>query len=173
MDISKLKKYRYESYIKNIKHTKASKIYQKIDTIFSIVNIALVSISGVATNVTSDNNPFYSTIISGFIYCSLFVTGVQKYLNYGELSSKHQSSALGYSLLYMNIRDNINEPSVIFVTQFQVLDSISPDLPESAEGLVIEDPDDNSSSSSESASIDAPSYNQQDIRIEIERLRNL
>jgi hypothetical protein len=168
MDISTLKKYRYESYTKNIKHTKASKIYKKIDTIFSIINIALVSISGVATNVTSDSNPFYSTIISGFIYCSLFVTGVQKYLNFEEKSSKHGSSALGYSLLYMNIRDNINEPSIIFITQFQVLDSISPDLPESIETLHIEDPDTSSSTTESSGS-----HSQADIRIEIERLRNL
>lgn len=171
MDISTLKKYRYESYIKNIKHTKASKLYKKIDTIFSIINIALVSISGVATNVTRDSNPFYSTIISGFIYCSLFITGVQKYLNYEEKSSKHGSSALGYSLLYMNIRDNISEPSIIFITQFQVLKAISPDIPESIDILMIDDPDNDSTNSTTSTS--SPSYNQQDIRIEIERLRNL
>lgn len=159
-----LKTYKEDSFVKTFRHSKASAYYKKINTAFSILNIGLVSLSGIATNITPDNR-IYSSIISGVIYFSLFVSGVQKYLNYEDLASKHDSSSLGYSLLYKNIRDNINEPSVIFITQFQVLDSISPPIPEHIETIKLQEEKPNSYTSSIATD--------NSVTIEMDRLRNL
>lgn len=164
MDIHTLKTYKNDSYIKTFKHSKASSYYKKINTVFSILNIGLVSLSGIAANIS--HNDFYNGIISGVLYFSLFITGIQKYLNYEELSSKHGSSSLGYSLLYKNIRDNLTEPSIIYITQFQVLDSISPTIPDHIEAIQIEMPDDKPNSIISNKTDNS-------IVIELERLKNL
>lgn len=164
-----IKKYREESHRNSIHHEEAGIMFKRIDNVFSVLNIAIVSISGVATSLKYDHN--YDIIISCLIYFSLFLTGVQKYMNYEELSSKHGSSALGYSLLYKNIRDNMDQPSSVFITQFQVLDSISPTIPKKISEKKIDTPDDDNSSSKTKQSSSIISDIEE--RIELQRLRDL
>lgn len=138
MDISStIKKYRDESYIKQVQHTKTASDFRKISNIMSITNIALVSASGVATNITNE----YRFIISLAIYSSLFLTAVQKYLNYDELSFKHESSSAGYSVLYKNILDNINDPPYLLVSTFHILESTSPAIPEYISKIKVDIPE--------------------------------
>lgn len=151
MDISStIKKYRDESYIKHVQHSKAASDFRKISNILSIVNIGLVSASGVATNVTNDIGA-YSFIISLAIYSSLFLTGVQKYLNYDELSFKHDSSSTGYSTLYKNILDNINDPPYLLISAFHILESTSPSVPEYISKIKIDLPKDSIGSTERSS----------------------
>lgn len=150
MDISStIKKYRDESYIKQVQHAKTASDFRRISNIMSIANIGLVSASGVATNITKDIGT-YSFIISLAIYSSLFLTAVQKYLNYDELSFKHESSSTSYSVLYKNILDNIKKPPYLLISTFHILESTSPNIPEYVSKINIDLPEESIKKSTES-----------------------
>lgn len=143
MNITKLNQYREDSYKKHIHHSKASSYTKFVNDCFSLVNIVLVTFTGIANNITviSGHSQIYGIMLSILLYISLLLAGIQKYIKYDELSTAHSSSSLGYSLLYKNIRDNPHELNDYLVNHFHLLEAIEPSIPDFIKNKDVEVPE--------------------------------
>jgi len=104
-------------------HEEAKDIATRKNDILSILNIALIALSGIGNNIVSIagyENKVISGFISGILYASLFVSGVQKYYNFQEIIEKHSISINLYTTLYENIED-ANIPVAYIRSQYQLL----------------------------------------------------
>jgi hypothetical protein len=132
MNITKLNQYREDSYKKHVHHSKACSHTKLINNCFSLINIVIVTFTGIANNITvvSGHSPLYGIMLSILLYISLLVSGIQKYLKFDELSTAHSSSSLGYSLLYKNIRDSPDEITDYLINHFHLLEATEPPIPD-------------------------------------------
>lgn len=135
--------YARNAYMKYKQHEMAQKHVTSINTVFTIVNITIVSFTGIANNITTilgANYVVYDILFSCLLYISLLTTGLQKFFRCEELIGAHGSSSLNYSLLYQNIREG-SIPEHYILGQYQLLQASEPNLPDFVSNTVIEVPD--------------------------------
>lgn len=111
--ISILKKQSNDSKYKSFLHKKTSEYYSKVDSILSITNIILLSITTVSkiiTDIYTDTN-IDDIIFTILVTISTMLSGIIHFLNYSELSVLHINKFTGYRSIYQSIQRQLVVPT--------------------------------------------------------------
>lgn len=111
--ISILQEQSKDSKYKSFLHKKTSEYYNYIDSVLSITNIILLSIttiSKIITDIYTDTN-IDDIIFTVLIAVSTALSGIIHFLNYSELSVLHMNKSTGYTSIYQSIQRQIVVPT--------------------------------------------------------------